>query len=71
MLTIEIDGTGAAKLHRIHVGSRAQFEDLLRAMVAARVRPLVDRVYSLAELGKALAALRAGAMVGKIGIQIT
>ena len=59
-----------AKLHRIRVGTRDQFEDMLRALVRNRVRPVVDKVYPLKELGKAMAALRAGTMVGKVGIQI-
>lgn len=58
------------KLHRIRVGTRDQFEDMLRALVASHIRPVVDRVYPLAQLQEAMATLRAGDMVGKIGIVI-
>ena len=60
----------AAKLHRIRVGTRDQFDDLLRALVGNRVRPVVDKVYPLKQLSKAMPALRA-ATAGKVGIQIT
>jgi NADPH:quinone reductase-like Zn-dependent oxidoreductase len=56
------------RLHRIRVGSREHFEDLLRGIVATRIRPVVDDVYPLEKLGDAFRALRSGAMFGKIGI---
>jgi len=56
------------KVHRIRVGSRQEFEDLLRGIAAARIRPVVDAVYPLDRLADAFRALRAGAMFGKIGI---
>ncbi len=59
-----------ARLHRIRVGSRDQLEDLLRALVSTHVRPVVDRVYPLERLRDAMAALRAGDMVGKVGLVI-
>jgi NADPH:quinone reductase-like Zn-dependent oxidoreductase len=59
-----------AVLQRIHVGTRDQLEALVRGLEATRVRPVVDRVYPLEQLSRAMQALREGAMVGKIGIQI-
>lgn len=59
------------KLHRIRVGSRADFEDMLRAIEALRLRPVVDRVFPLEALGEALAAMAAGAFFGKIAIDIS
>jgi NADPH:quinone reductase-like Zn-dependent oxidoreductase len=56
------------KVRRIRVGSRQHFEDLLRAIVATRIRPVVDAVYPLDRLSDGLRALRSGAMFGKIGI---
>jgi NADPH:quinone reductase-like Zn-dependent oxidoreductase len=60
----------AAKLLRIRVGSREQLEDLARGVVASRVRPVVDRVFPLEQLGKALATLASGRFFGKIGLEI-
>jgi NADPH:quinone reductase-like Zn-dependent oxidoreductase len=57
-----------ARLQRIRVGSREHFEDLLRAIMATGIRPVVDRVYPLERLGDAFRALKAGQMFGKIGI---
>lgn len=59
-----------AKLLRIRVGNREQLEDLARGIVATGIRPVVDRVFPLEDLGRALATLRAGAFFGKIGIEI-
>jgi NADPH:quinone reductase-like Zn-dependent oxidoreductase len=59
---------GRVKVQRIRVGSRQDFEDLLRGMVAARIRPVIDAVYPLEALAEALRVLRAGTMFGKIGI---
>ena len=55
------------RLHRIRVGSREHFEDLLRGIVATRVRPVVDAVYPMEQLADAFRALKAG-VFGKIGI---
>ncbi|OGA90770.1 MAG: hypothetical protein A3G27_07135 [Betaproteobacteria bacterium RIFCSPLOWO2_12_FULL_66_14] len=55
---------------RIRVGNRDQLEDLVRGMVATGLRPVVDRVFPLEELGQALATLRSGAFFGKIAIEI-
>jgi NADPH:quinone reductase-like Zn-dependent oxidoreductase len=58
------------RLQRIRVGSRRHFEDLLRAIVATGVRPVVDTVYPLERLGDAFRTMKAGAMFGKIGISV-
>ena len=60
-----------AKLLRIRVGSREQLDDLVRGVVAVGMRPVVDRVFRLEELGAALAALQSGQFFGKIGIEIS
>jgi NADPH:quinone reductase-like Zn-dependent oxidoreductase len=57
-----------AGTHRIRVGNREQFEEMLRGIEANAIRPVVDRVFPLEKLGEALKTLRAGAMFGKIGI---
>ena len=59
-----------AGLHRIRVGNRDQLEDLVRGIAACGIRPVVDRVFPLEELGRALKVMSAGAFFGKIAIQI-
>jgi NADPH:quinone reductase-like Zn-dependent oxidoreductase len=59
-----------AQLLRIRVGNREQLEDLVRGVVATGIRPVIDRVFPLEDLGRALQTLRAGAFFGKIGIEI-
>ena len=59
-----------ARLLRIRVGNRDQLEDLVRAIVATGIRPVVDRVFRLEDLSEALASLAGGRFFGKIGIEI-
>lgn len=54
----------------IRVGSRADFEDMNRAIVANRIRPVVDEVFELEDLGRALQVLSQGTVFGKVGIRI-
>jgi NADPH:quinone reductase-like Zn-dependent oxidoreductase len=58
----------SVKPQRIRVGSREHFEDLLRAIAATRIRPVVDAVYPIERLADALRALRSGRIFGKVGI---
>jgi NADPH:quinone reductase-like Zn-dependent oxidoreductase len=58
------------QLLRIRVGNREQLEDLVRAVVATGIRPVIDRVFPLEDLGRAMQTQRAGAFFGKIGIEI-
>jgi NADPH:quinone reductase-like Zn-dependent oxidoreductase len=60
----------AAKMLRIRVGNRDQLEDLVRGIVATGIRPVIDRVLPLEDLGRALETMRSGAFFGKIGIEI-
>ena len=57
-------------LQRIRVGNRDQLADLARFVAAKAIRPVVDRVYPLQDLGRALETMRAGAFFGKIAIQV-
>jgi NADPH:quinone reductase-like Zn-dependent oxidoreductase len=61
----------AVRLHRIRVGSRTHFEDLLRGIVATHVRPVVDAVFPLDRLADAFQALGSGSVFGKVGISLT
>lgn len=54
----------------VTVGSRADYEAMLRAVAANRIRPVVDAVYPLDRLKDALRHLESGAFFGKIGISI-
>jgi len=58
-----------ARTVRIYVGSRSSFEAMNRAIDARGIRPVIDRVYPLAQLGRALDALRNGQIFGKVAIQ--
>lgn len=54
----------------IAVGSRNDFEAMLRGLCANRVRPVIDRVFPLEQLPDALRAAECGDFFGKIGIVI-
>ena len=54
----------------IRVGNRSSFEDMCRAIEAARLRPVVDTVYPIADLATALSRLRHGKHVGKIVLRV-
>ena len=48
------------------MGTRAELEDLVAAMLDAGVRPRIDRVLTLDAVGEGLGALASGAVLGKI-----
>ncbi|MDP9171228.1 MAG: NAD(P)-dependent alcohol dehydrogenase [Acidobacteriota bacterium] len=56
------------RLQGIYVGSRAMFEEMNRALALAGVRPVVDRVFPLAEASAAMRHMLSGAHFGKICI---
>jgi NADPH:quinone reductase-like Zn-dependent oxidoreductase len=60
----------SARLVRVRVGSRDGLEALVKGVVAARIRPVVDRVYPLEALGDALECMRSGRFFGKIAVQM-
>lgn len=53
-------------LQGIFVGSRADFEDLARAVELGGLTPVVDRTFDFAELPDALAHLASGRHFGKV-----
>ncbi|KAL4995189.1 zinc-type alcohol dehydrogenase-like protein [Aspergillus recurvatus] len=53
------------------VGSRLDFEAMLAAMARREVRPIIDRVYPLAEYREAYRRLETGQQVGKVVIEVT
>ena len=60
----------AVRLQGIYVGSREMFEQMNAAIEAAALRPVVDRVFPLAETPAAYRHLEAGAHFGKVVIRI-
>lgn len=58
-----------ARLHGILVGSRAMFERMNATIAKHRVRPVVDRVYALEEVGAALRHLESGTHFGKVCVR--
>jgi NADPH:quinone reductase-like Zn-dependent oxidoreductase len=54
------------RVHGIFVGSRDMFEDMNRAIAAHQVRPVVDRIFPVEDIGAALRYMESGAHFGKI-----
>ena len=50
----------------IYVGSREMFEAMNRAIALHKLRPVVDRIFGLAEIRQALQYMESGAHLGKI-----
>jgi NADPH:quinone reductase-like Zn-dependent oxidoreductase len=58
-----------ARLQGLIVGSRAEQQDLVRALEATGVRPVVDRRFALEELADAFRHQESGDHFGKIGVE--
>jgi NADPH:quinone reductase-like Zn-dependent oxidoreductase len=56
------------RLQGIFVGSREMFEDMLRAMTAHDIHPVIDRVFPFTELRQAMHYMEQGSHFGKICI---
>lgn len=59
-----------AKVQGIYVGSRRMFEEMNRAITAARMRPVVDRIFDFTETRAACEYLESGAHFGKVCIRV-
>ncbi len=57
-------------LHGIMVGSRTMFEDMLKAMAANAIKPLVDKVFPFEDAREAYHTAAAGDFVGKVVIRV-
>jgi NADPH:quinone reductase-like Zn-dependent oxidoreductase len=57
-------------LKGIYVGSRANFEEMNRAIAANSVRPVVDKVFAFREFQNALRTMESGSHFGKLVIRI-
>jgi NADPH:quinone reductase-like Zn-dependent oxidoreductase len=58
------------RVHGVYVGSVAMFEDLLRAMDASKLEPVIDQVFGFAEVRAAYEHLQSGAHFGKVVIRV-
>jgi len=58
------------RIQGIYVGSRQMFEEMNRALAATGLRPVVDRVFGLAEVAEAMGYLESGAHFGKVCIRL-
>jgi NADPH:quinone reductase-like Zn-dependent oxidoreductase len=72
---IEISGGAWASslttIRRVFVGSRASFEAMNRAIDAARLRPVIDRVFAFEEAREAYRYFMQGKLFGKVVIKGT
>jgi NADPH:quinone reductase-like Zn-dependent oxidoreductase len=62
--------SSGATLRPVGVGDRALLEELIRAVVGARVRPVIGCVFSFSDSMAAMEALRSNEHVGKIVIAL-
>jgi hypothetical protein len=60
---------GGALVRGIMVGSRHDFEELVRALELHQIRPVIDRRFGFAEAGAAYEYLRSGSHFGKVVIE--
>jgi NADPH:quinone reductase-like Zn-dependent oxidoreductase len=58
------------RLQPVIVGNRDQFAAMLRAIERHQLRPVIDRVFPLAELRAALDHLKSGRHIGKVCIEM-
>lgn len=54
----------------VFVGSRVMFEEMNRALLAHRIKPVIDRVFGFDEARQALRYLESGAHFGKVVIRV-
>ena len=58
------------RVHGLYVGSVAMFENLVRALEASTIEPIVDRVFPFAEARAAYEHLESGRHFGKVVIAV-
>jgi NADPH:quinone reductase-like Zn-dependent oxidoreductase len=62
--------SSGATIRSIGVGDRALLDDLVRAVIDARIEPVIDRVFDFEDAGSAFRHLQTGSHVGKIVIRL-
>ncbi|CAN5446599.1 NAD(P)-dependent alcohol dehydrogenase [soil metagenome] len=60
----------AVRLQGIFVGSRKMFEDLNKAVIVNKLKPVVDRVFDFDQVKEALRYMESGSHLGKIVVKI-
>ena len=60
---------GGALVRGVMVGSRAEFEALVRALEHHQIHPVIDKKFGFTEVGAAFDHLRSGSHFGKIVIE--
>jgi NADPH:quinone reductase-like Zn-dependent oxidoreductase len=60
----------AVRLQGIFVGSRTMFEDMLRAIEVAGLKPVIDKTFEFSEARDAMQYMQSGAHFGKVVIKI-
>ena len=58
------------RVHGLYVGSVAMFEDLVRALEASKIEPIIDQVFPFAEARAAYEHLASGKHFGKVVIRV-
>jgi NADPH:quinone reductase-like Zn-dependent oxidoreductase len=58
------------RLQGVFTGSKATFEDMLRAIDVAKLEPVIDRVFEFGEAREAMHYMKSGAHFGKVVIRI-
>jgi NADPH:quinone reductase-like Zn-dependent oxidoreductase len=66
---LHLKGSGAV-IRSIGVGDRAMLEDLIRAVTAARIRPVIDRVFDFGDARAAFGHLASGSHIGKVVVRL-
>jgi NADPH:quinone reductase-like Zn-dependent oxidoreductase len=59
------------RVNGIYVGSREMFERMNRAITVAKLQPVIDRVFSMDEIGEALRYMESGSHFGKVVVRLT
>jgi NADPH:quinone reductase-like Zn-dependent oxidoreductase len=59
------------RVHGIYVGSRAMFEQMNAAIAAAKLHPVIDRVFDFDQARQAFEHMQSASHFGKIAIRIT
>jgi NADPH:quinone reductase-like Zn-dependent oxidoreductase len=58
------------RIQGIYVGSKALFQEMNRAVVALRIQPVVDQIYTFDHAKEALKSMESGSHFGKIVIRL-
>ena len=60
----------AVRLQGIFVGSRSMFEEMVKAIEVARLKPVIDTVFEFDEARDAMEYMRSGAHFGKVVVRV-